>query len=104
MICRKQLEQLVTKTWIALEVGPDCWILLVDDSVAAAIDQHIRGNHACQRHNLAGKFHGIAHRQRVRMAWNGNEVLRLEDRSLVQDPAAYLCQRQTVCGGNIVVE
>ena len=69
MVRRKQLEHAVAHRLV----------LLVDDGVASALDEHLRVDQAGERHDAAVQLQRIGHRQRIGMAGHRQHVLGLED-------------------------
>ena len=80
----------------------DGGFVLVDDGVAAAVDEHVGFDHAGERDDFAAELHGVGHGERVGVAGDGDEVCGLEDGGLLEDAAADFGEREAVGGGVVV--
>jgi hypothetical protein len=94
----EQLEDLVSEDGILLDVFANSGVLLVDDGIAAAVDEHVGRDHAGERDDFASQLHGIGHSERVGVAGDGDEVFGLEDSSLREDAAADFREGNAVSG------
>ena len=88
MIRCEELEEMVTQAGF----------LFVDDRIAGAIDQHLRRYHSCEWDDPGIEFERVGHRERIRVAWNRDEVFRAENAGLFKDAATNLSERETVLG------
>ena len=57
----EEFEDLVAEVGVLFDGGADGGVLLVDDGVAAAVDEDVGGDEAGERDDFAGELHGVAH-------------------------------------------
>ena len=50
----EEFEDLIAEIWVLLDGGADCWVLFVDDGVAAAVDEDVGGDEAGEGDDFSG--------------------------------------------------
>ena len=57
----EELEDLVAEVGVLFDAGADCGVLLVDDGVAAAVDEDVGRDEAGEGDDFSGELHGVGH-------------------------------------------
>ena len=107
--CGEWLVEKSLKIWLrrlgfCSMVGADGGVLLVDDGVAAAVDEDVGGDEAGEGDDFAGQLQGVGHGEGVGVAGDGDDVFGFEDGGLGEDAAADFGEGEAVRGGVEVVE
>src|SRR5207302_807354 len=75
---------------------PESLVLLEDDRIPTAVDEHLWIDEARQWLHSILELERIRHGERVRMAGHGNQVLRPKHVGLFEDSATHLGQREAI--------